>query len=188
MEVNTTRTPWAAAPSLPIPGAAPHKKNPHGPPKSDTDTRGPPHPRRHLGTDAGEDPIIRSCETTVAHAHKKPSFHSATKPTKTHLMIAYRLIGHVATTPACACVHTNRAVVAAGWAEGNCSLTPVRGPSAHLFTITCLSCSVHAYKPDRQGSAWCRRDNSQCQFCGASVGHISHAHRPLAESLFEVGP
>ena len=184
MDVNTTRTPWAAAPSLPISGATPPEKESTFQTKSDT--RGPPHPRRHPGTDAGEDPIIRSRETSVARAHKKHSFHRVTKPTTTHLMIAHRLIGHLATTPACVCVHTH--VVAAGWAEGNCSLTPVWGPSAHLLTITCLSYSVHAYKPDRQESAWCRRGNSQCQCCGASVGHISHAHRPLADSLFEVGP
>ncbi len=161
MQVNTTRTPWAAAPSLPISGAIPTKKNPHGPPKSDT--RGPPHSRRHPGTDTGEEPIIRSREPKVAHAHKKPFVHRATKPTTTHLMISHRLIGHLATTPACACVHTHRAVVAAGWAGVNQSLTSVRGPSAHLFTITCLSCSVDAYKPDLQESAWCRRGNSQCQ-------------------------
>ncbi len=159
--MNTTRTPWAASPSRPIPGVTPPKKNPHGPPKYDT--RGPPHSRRHPGTDTGENPVIRSRETKVAH-HKKPSFHRVTKPTTTHLMIAHRLIGHLATTPACACVNTHRAVVIdAGWAGVSRSLTQVRRPSAHLFTFTCLSGSVHAYKPDLQESAWCRRGNSQCQ-------------------------
>jgi hypothetical protein len=127
-------------------------------------TSGPPHSRRHPGTDTGEDPIIRSRETKVAHAHKKASFHRATKPTTTHLMIAHQLIGHLDTTPACACVNTHRAVVVdAGWAGVNRSLTQVRGPSAHLFTFTCLSGSVHAYKPDLQESAWSSRGNSQCQ-------------------------
>ena len=51
---NITRTPWAAAPSLPIPDTTYPKKEPMSPPR--TRHYRLPHSPKHPGTDAGEDP------------------------------------------------------------------------------------------------------------------------------------
>ena len=63
---------------------------------------------------------------TVEHAHKAllPPCDEAEHDAP----IVHRLIG-ARTTPACKCVHTHRADVVAGWAEGNRSLTPARASS-----------------------------------------------------------
>jgi hypothetical protein len=85
-------------------------------------------------------PIIRSRANVRLNMLTKPSFHRVTKSNTTHLSHT-GWSEHIGTTPACTCVHTHRVDVAAGWAEGNRSLDPVRAP--------CLASVPHS-------PTWCR--------------------------------
>ena len=67
--MNITRTPWASAPSLPIPDTTYPKKEPMSPPRIRHYRL--PHSPKHPGTDTGEDPHHQMTrEITVEHDHK----------------------------------------------------------------------------------------------------------------------
>ena len=88
--MNLTRTPWAAAPSLPIPDTTYPKKEPMSPPRILLCRR--PHSPKHPGTDAGEDPHHQKPhEITVEHAHK--ALLPPRDEAEHDAPIAHRLIG-----------------------------------------------------------------------------------------------
>ena len=91
--MNLTRTPWAAAPSLPIPDTTYPKKEPMSPPRIRHCRL--PHSPKHPGTDAGEDPHHQMTrEITVDHAHK-----TLLPPTKSeHDATLCALLGHEVST------------------------------------------------------------------------------------------
>jgi hypothetical protein len=73
-------------------------------------------------------PIIRWYAKLRLSMLTKSSFHRVTKPNTTYLSNT-GWSEHIVTTPTYTCVHTHRVDVAAGWTEGNHSLTSVRSPS-----------------------------------------------------------
>jgi hypothetical protein len=85
------------------------------------------HSPKHPGTDAGEDLHHQNPhKCTVEHAHKV-LFPPVTTPNMRNLSCT-GWSEHICTKPACTCIYTHHVDVAAGWAEGNHSLTPVRSP------------------------------------------------------------
>ena len=83
-----------------------------------------PSSPKHPGTDAGEDPHHQSRANVRLSMLIKPSFHQRSRNTT---RLCAPCSGPSATKSARRSVP--RADVATGWAEGNCSLTPVRAPS-----------------------------------------------------------
>jgi hypothetical protein len=93
---NITRTPWASAPSLPIPDTTYPKKRTTV--SSQKPTLQTPSSPKHPGTDAREDPLHqKSHEITVDHAHK--ALLPPTKPEHdVTLWVLFGSIRHEAST------------------------------------------------------------------------------------------
>ena len=120
--VNLTRTPWAAAPSLPIPDTTYPKKEQMSPPRIRHCRL--PHPQSTPEQTREKTPLIRSRAKLRLSMLIKPSFHQRSRNTT---RLCAPCSAPSATKPARRSVP--RADVTTGWAEGNHSLTPVRTPS-----------------------------------------------------------
>ena len=120
--VNLTRTPWAAAPSLPIPDTTYPKKEPMSPPRIRHCRL--PHPQSTPEQTREKTPLIRSRAKLRLSMLIKPSFHQRSRNTT-------RLCAPCSAPSATKSARRSvpRADVATVWAEGNRSLTPVRVPS-----------------------------------------------------------